>query len=85
MATGLTEKQLKSLTERLEKDIIRQEGKKVTLKPKLVVEVGYQEMQKSPKYDSGFALRFPRLLRIREDKSPNEIDTLERIKKIYST
>jgi DNA ligase-1 len=58
------------------------EFKEVKLVPKIVVEVGYQEIQKSPKYDSGFALRFPRLVRLREDKSLDEVDSLERIENI---
>ena len=51
--------------------------------PKVVVEVGYQEIQKSPKYDSGFALRFPRVIRLRDDKSIEEVDTLERMEELY--
>jgi DNA ligase-1 len=45
--------------------------------------VTYQEIQKSPKYRSGFALRFPRYVALREDKSPEEADTLERIAQLY--
>jgi DNA ligase-1 len=48
-----------------------------------VVEVAYNEIQKSPKYKCGMALRFARITRIREDKSPEEADTLQKVRKIY--
>ena len=59
--------------------------REVKVKPKIVVEVGYQEIQKSPNYESGFALRFPRLIRVRDDKGPREADTIQRIKHLYET
>ena len=46
------------------------------------MEVGYQEIQKSPNYESGYALRFPRLIRIRDDKGPDEADTPQRVEDI---
>jgi DNA ligase-1 len=82
VATGLSETQLEEFTDLFKPLIEVQEGKEVKLVPKIVVEVGYQEIQKSPKYDSGFALRFPRLVRLREDKSLDEVDSLERIEDI---
>ncbi len=85
MATGLTDQQLQELTDMLKSDILEQEGKLVKLRPRLVVEVGYQEIQKSPKYESGFALRFPRLIRVREDKLPDEADSLDRVARIYES
>lgn len=83
VATGVTEEQLEEFTQILRPLIEYQEGKEVRLMPKVVVEVGYQEIQKSPKYDSGFALRFPRVIRLRDDKSLEEVDTLERIGELY--
>ncbi|MCJ7608536.1 DNA ligase, partial [Candidatus Bathyarchaeota archaeon] len=47
------------------------------------VEVAYNEIQRSPRYKSGYALRFARILHIRDDKVPSEADTLDRIKKLY--
>ncbi len=85
MGTGLTEEQFEEMTQILKPLIIKEEGRSVWVKPKIVVEVAYQEIQKSPNYESGFALRFPRLVRVRDDKGPGEADTLERIKNLYKT
>jgi len=85
MGTGLTEEQFKLMTDTLKELIIVESGRKVTLKPKIVVEVAYQEIQKSPNYESGYALRFPRLIKIREDKGPEETDTKERVSNLYKT
>ncbi len=83
MATGMTEEQLQEITDKMEELIISEDGRTVKVRPKIVVEVGYEEIQKSPKYDTGYALRFPRLLRFRYDKSPEEVDIVERLKSLY--
>lgn len=83
VATGVSEEQLQELTDLLKPLIEVQEGKEVRLVPRVVVEVGYQEIQKSPKYNSGFALRFPRVIRLRDDKSIEEVDDLRRIEELY--
>ncbi len=83
MATGLTDEQFQEMTELLKPLVTEEIGKIVALRPKIVVEVGYEEIQKSPTYTSGFALRFPRLVGLREDKSPDEADTLERIGSLF--
>jgi DNA ligase-1 len=85
MGTGLTEEEFQLMTEMLKPLIVSERGREVVLKPKIVVEVGYQEIQKSPNYESGMALRFPKLQRIREDKGPDEADTLERVKKLFES
>ncbi|MBR9680261.1 MAG: ATP-dependent DNA ligase [Candidatus Altiarchaeota archaeon] len=82
MATGMTEIQLEELTQELKKLVIK-DGKIVKIKPKIVMEVAYQEIQKSTKYASGFALRFPRLIRVRDDRGVDDIDTVSRIKFLY--
>jgi DNA ligase 1 len=82
MATGLTDEQLQELTGLFTPLIISEEGREVFIKPKYVFEVAYEEIQKSPTYNSGYALRFPRLVRVREDKSTEESDTIERIEKL---
>ena len=84
MSTGLTEKQYDEMTKRLKLLIIHEKGKTVYVKPKIIVEVGYQEIQKSPNYNSGYALRFPRYIRDRtSDKS--EPDTLNRVKSLFKS
>ena len=56
----------------------------VIVKAKIVLEVGYEEIQKSPTYESGFALRFPRVIRNRTmEKSLSDINTLEDVKRLY--
>ncbi len=83
VATGVSEQQLADYTELLRPFIEFTDGREVKLMPEVVVEVGYQEIQKSPKYDSGFALRFPRVIRLRDDKSTEEVDTLERMEELF--
>lgn len=85
MASGFTEEQLEELTKKLKGLIIETHGKIVKLKPEVVVEIGYEEIQKSPKYESGYAFRFPRLLRVRDasEKGTKDADTLQAIEKIY--
>ncbi|MFH1055215.1 MAG: ATP-dependent DNA ligase [Candidatus Altiarchaeota archaeon] len=79
MATGLTDEQLNELTELFKPLIVSQDGREVQIKPQYVFEVAYEEVQKSPTYGSGYALRFPRLVRVREDKGIEEADTIERV------
>lgn len=83
VGTGITDEMFQNFTDILKESIISQKGKEVVLKPELVVEIAYEEIQRSPKYESGFALRFPRVIRIREDKGPDDIDTIERVYDIY--
>ncbi len=85
MGTGFTDEQFKEMTELLRGEIVEQTGKEVKLKPKIVVEVAYEEIQKSPTYASGYALRFPRLVRIRTDKGPEDADTLQRLEDILKS
>ena len=71
------------MTDLLKPLIKKEEGKEAILKPKVVIEVGYEEIQKSPTYSSGFALRFPRVVSLREDKGPRDTTTLDMIKDAY--
>jgi len=81
MATGLTEEQLQEITDRLEPLIEREKGRKVFVKPEIIVEAEYEEIQQSPTYSSGYALRFPRLKSFRDDKE--EADSKEKIQNLY--
>ncbi|MEM2213834.1 MAG: ATP-dependent DNA ligase [Candidatus Nezhaarchaeales archaeon] len=81
--TGLTDEELIWITKRLKEVAIKEEGRVVYVEPKIVVEVAFDEVQKSPHYKSGLALRFPRIIRIRDDKSPLEVDTIQTLSKIF--
>lgn len=80
---GLTDEEFEYMTKRLLELKLDEDGYTVRVKPKIVVEVAYNEIQKSPKYPSGYALRFARITRIRDDKQPEEADTVQRIKELY--
>ena len=71
------------LTKLLKPYIESEKGTDVRIKPKLVVEVAYEEIQKSPNYSSGYALRFPRVVRIRLDREAKDSDTVERVRKLH--
>ncbi|MEM1508370.1 MAG: ATP-dependent DNA ligase [Thermofilaceae archaeon] len=80
---GLTDVEFEEVTRKLSELKVRDEGWRIWVKPTMVVEVAFNEIQRSPKYRSGFALRFARILRFRPDKSPQDIATLEDVKKMY--
>jgi len=82
VATGLTDEALADLTERLEPHVVSESGTELSIRPEVVVEVGYEEIQTSPTYSSGYALRFPRFVGVREDKSVADADSLERISRL---
>tara|TARA_Y100000034_G_scaffold68038_1_gene82121 strand:- start:1398 stop:3107 length:1710 start_codon:yes stop_codon:yes gene_type:complete len=88
MGTGIKEKEeqgitFNELTKKLTPLIIKEKGKTVQVKPKIIVSVTYQEIQKSPNYNSGWALRFPRFTALRPDKPISEITSLKEIKKDF--
>ncbi len=90
MGTGIKEKEeqgtsFNEITQLLKPLILGEKGKTVKVQPKIVVEVAFEEIQKSTKYTSGFALRFPRLAQLRIDRKPDESDTLARVKALFST
>ncbi len=88
VGTGIKEKSeegvsFEELTNELKKIIISEKKRSVKVKPKVILEIIYEEIQKSPSYSSGFALRFPRVHMLREDKDIDEISTLGEVKKFY--
>jgi len=88
VGTGFKEKEsegvsFQELTEKIKPLIIGEKGKTVKIKPKIIVSVTYQEIQKSPTYSSGFALRFPRFTALRLDKPLSEINSLKEIEKDF--
>ena len=84
VATGFSDEQLAEVYDLLKDRVISQSGKEVRFEPFLVFEVGYSEIQTSPNYESGFALRFPRFIRVRDDKGVDEIETLDSIRERYN-
>lgn len=85
LSTGYTDEELAALTDRLEALVTARDGRDVELRPEVVLEVEYEEIQESSAYDSGYALRFPRFLGVREDAAPTDADTLERVEALYDT
>lgn len=83
VATGFSDEQLAEVFDLLKDTVISRTGKEVRFEPELVFEVGYAELQVSPTYEAGFALRFPRFIRIRDDKDTTEIETLDSLKQRY--
>ena len=83
VATGFSDEQLAEVYELVKDTVISKSGKEVRFEPALVFEVGYAEIQVSPTYEGGFALRFPRFIRIRDDKGISDIETLESIRERY--
>ena len=81
---GLKDKEFVEMTKRLQTLKTSESGVTVYVKPEIVVEVAYNEIQKSPHYKSAFALRFARITQIRDDKSPQQADTIGRFKKLYA-
>jgi len=80
---GLTDAEIIEITKRLKELIVNVEGNRVVVLPRIVVEVVYNEVQKSQKYKSEMALRFARISRIRDDKGPEDADTIAKVRKIY--
>jgi DNA ligase 1 len=82
--SGLTDEELGALTEWFKEHTIQEfaHGRVRIVEPKLVIEVTFDLVQPSKRHKSGFALRFPRIVRIRHDKPPEEIDTLETVKRL---
>jgi DNA ligase-1 len=82
--SGLTDAELAELTEWFRAHTLQEfaHGRVRTVEPKIVLEVTFDRVQESKRHKSGYALRFPRILRLREDKSPEEIDTLDAVRKL---
>ena len=81
---GLTDKERLDLMERLIPLKTSEEPWVVHVRPEVVVEIAYNEIQRSPHYESGFALRFARIARVRDDKGPGDADTYDRLKELYT-
>ncbi|WP_224332636.1 ATP-dependent DNA ligase [Haloprofundus halobius] len=83
MFSGLTDEQLAEMTHRLDPLVTDRRGREVRVRPEVVVEVEYEEIQRSTETESGYALRFPRFSEFRDDLSPEEVDSLSKVERLY--
>jgi DNA ligase 1 len=82
--SGLTDAEISEMTKWFLDHTIEDQGFRRVVEPKIVLEIAFNNMMKSDRHDSGYALRFPRIVRLRPDKSAAEADTVERVEEIYS-
>jgi DNA ligase-1 len=82
--SGLTDAEIKTGTEYFLQHTTEDRGATRIVEPAVVIEVAFNNIQKSQRHESGYALRFPRILRLRPDKPVGEIDTLERVAQLYA-
>jgi DNA ligase-1 len=82
--SGLTDAEIAEMTEYFLAHTINDRGFVHDVKPMLVLQVAFNAIMKSDRHNSGYALRFPRILRIRKDKLPEDIDTIETVEHIYA-
>jgi DNA ligase-1 len=83
--SGITDAELNQLSDLFHKISLKNNGFYHVVPPQIVFEVTFDRINRSNRHSSGFALRFPRIKRIRWDKAPEEIDTLETVEKLYNT
>jgi DNA ligase-1 len=81
--SGVTDAEIAELTESMKAHTLEDYGHFRTVEPLRVIEVAFNNVMRSDRHASGFALRFPRILRLREDKPLEEIDSVERVEEIY--
>jgi DNA ligase-1 len=82
--TGLTDAEIATMTEHFKSITLRDFGRYRTVQPEVVVEIAFDRIMRSTRHKSGFAMRFPRIVRIRDDKTPAEIDTLANVEQLFA-
>lgn len=83
--SGVTDEEILTLTKRFEKLTVEKFGGTRVVKPEVVLEVGFDGIQRSTRHKSGYALRFPRILRIRDDKKPEEADSIATVEALFNS
>lgn len=83
VATGLDDATLEYLTQKMEEYKISEKGREIIVEPKIVMEIAFSEIVKSPEYETGYSLRFPVVKNIRKDKDIKDADTVERLISMY--
>jgi DNA ligase-1 len=81
--TGLTDAEIAEMTAYFLANTVQDHGRYRAVTPEIVVEIAFDRIQRSERHRSGFALRFPRIVRIRTDKSPDQIDELATVERLY--
>ena len=81
--SGLTDAEIVRFTEYFKQHTLEDQGFRRTVEPTVVLEVAFNNIQRSARHESGFALRFPRIVRLRPDKSVADIDEIDRVKDLY--
>jgi DNA ligase-1 len=81
--SGLTDVEIAEMTKWFLDHVIEDQGFRLVVEPKIVLEVAFNNMMESDRHESGYALRFPRIVRLRPDKLPEDADTVERAREIY--
>jgi len=81
--SGLTDVEIAEMTKWFLEHVIEDQGFRLVVEPKIVLEVAFNNMMESDRHESGYALRFPRIVRLRPDKLPEDADTVERVREIY--
>jgi DNA ligase-1 len=82
--SGLTDAEIAEMTRWFLDHTIEDQGFRRTVEPKIVLEVAFNNMMRSDRHDSGYALRFPRIVRLRPDKKADEADTIEQVREIFA-
>jgi DNA ligase-1 len=82
--SGLTDAEIAEMTQWFLDHTIEDQGFRRTVEPKIVLEVAFNNMMQSDRHDSGYALRFPRIVRLRPDKTADQADTIERVREIFA-
>ena len=82
--SGLTDAEIAEMTQWFLAHQTSEQGLRLEVEPKIVLEVAFNNMMRSTRHESGYALRFPRIVRLRPDKRPQDADTIETVKEIYA-
>ncbi len=83
--SGLTDQEIAEMTKWFLEHTLEDEGFRRKVEPKIVLEVAFNNMMRSDRHESGYALRFPRIIRLRRDKSPEEADNITTVKKVFDS
>ncbi|HUP62760.1 MAG TPA: ATP-dependent DNA ligase [Thermoanaerobaculia bacterium] len=81
--SGLTDAEIATMTEHFRRTTLEVHGPVHRVEPTVVLEIAFDRIQESKRHKSGYALRFPRIVRIRDDKTPEQISTIDEVRRIY--